>query len=55
VSCPELGLSSDILKFPGKFMSNIATPILLEKGREGRGDTHTPIGRGLRRGVVQPS
>jgi len=42
VFCPEMGLSSDILEIPGKFMSNITPPILLEKGKERRGDTEGP-------------
>jgi len=44
VFCPELGLSSDILEFPGKFMSNITPPLLGFSREEGRGDTEVPIG-----------
>jgi len=40
--CPELGLSSDILEFPGKFMSNITPPFSVFYGQRGGGIPRPP-------------
>lgn len=42
--CPELGLSSDILEFPGKLMVHITPPLLGFSREERRGDTEGPLG-----------
>ena len=42
--CPEMGLSSDILEFPGKFMDYITPPFFVVNPPEGRGVTVDPIG-----------
>jgi hypothetical protein len=47
-----LGLSSDILEFPGKFMSIIATPFLVFYGGRGGGIPYLPLGDPYQRGGV---
>ena len=37
--CPEMGLSSDILEFPGKLMVHITPPLFRFNREGGRGDT----------------
>jgi len=47
-----MGLSSDILEFPGKFMSIIATPFLVFYGGRGGGIPPHPLGHPYRREEV---
>jgi len=49
--CPEMGLSSDILKFPGKLMVHITPPLFRFNREGGRGGTVDPIGEGAQEGV----
>ena len=51
--CPELGLSSDILEFPGKLMVHITPPLFGFSREEGRGDTEVPIGGPPQEGGVK--